>query len=273
VTAAAWHRLEEHCLVVGIYAVAQRLADVLLRMTLQIHTTLFPAIVHRAVDGSIEGQRRLMAKVTRFQLAIGVGLCGTVAATSDVLIHAWVGPDFAAAATVLQLLAVVVVLRAWMGIPGTILKATGHHRYFAGAMSACAVANLLLSIPGVKLFGMVGLAWATVVPVAVLAACCIFPRACRVVGMPVARGYREIVWPAVWPALLVVTLLTATRHQVPQTLLVVLMDVACGILLYAAMFFLFALPRDEWQWFTEATNRLTGFRAPGFVLRAWKSEA
>jgi O-antigen/teichoic acid export membrane protein len=259
--------------VVGIYAVAQRLADALLRMAHQLHTFLFPAIVHRAVEGSLEGQRRLMVKATRFQLAIGVALCGTVAAVSDVLIRAWVGPEFTAASPVLQLLALTVVLRAWMGIPGTILKGTGHHRYFAIVMSVCGLANLLLSIPAVKLFGMVGVAWATVIPVAVLAACCIFPRACRAVELPVARGYREIVWPVVWPAFVVVTLLTATRHAIPQTLLAVLLDLACGGLLYVAIFFLFALPRDEREWFTTAINQVTGMRAPGFGLRTRKSEA
>jgi O-antigen/teichoic acid export membrane protein len=260
--------------VVGIYAVAQRVADALLRLAHQLHTFLFPAIVFHAVEGSIEGQRRLMVKATRFQLAIGVALCGTVAAVSDVLIRAWVGPDFTAAGTVLRLLALTVVLRAWMGMPGQILKGTGHHRYFAVAMSVCAVANLLLSILAVKPFGMVGVAWGTVIPVAVLAACCIFPRACRVVELPVARGYREVVWPAVWPAFVVVTLLAATRHALPETLVAVMLDLAFGGLLYLAIFFLVALPRDEREWFTLAINQVTGLRAPGYAaLRARKSEA
>ncbi len=135
------------------------------------------------------------------------------------------------------------------------------------------MANLLLSIPAVKLFGMVGVTWAMLAPVAILATCCIFPRACRVVALPVARGYREIVWPAVWPAFVVVTLLAATRHQVPQTLTAVLADLACGGLLYAAIFFLLALPRDEREWLTQAINEITGLRTPGYGLRARKSEA
>jgi O-antigen/teichoic acid export membrane protein len=259
--------------VVGVFSVAQRLADAMLRMAHQLHTFLFPAIVHRAVEGSIDGQRRLMVTATRFQLAIGVALCGTVAAVSDVLIRAWVGPEFAAASPVLQLLALTVVLRAWMGMPGMILKGTGHHRYFAVAMSVCAVANLLLSILLVKPFGMVGVAWGTVIPVAVLAAFCIFPRACRIVEMSVARGYREVVWPAVWPAAVVVAIMVATREAIPQTLLAVLADLACGALLYVAIFFLLALPRDEREWFTTALTEITGLRAPGLGLRTRKSEA
>ncbi len=62
--------------VVGVYAVAQRLAEALLRMSSQLHTFLFPAVVHRAVDGGIESQRGLLVKATRFQLAIAICMCG-----------------------------------------------------------------------------------------------------------------------------------------------------------------------------------------------------
>ena len=246
--------------VVGVYAVAQRLGDGLLRMTNQLHNFLFPVVVHRAADGSLAGQRQLLVKVTRFQLAIAVALCGTVAAVGDVLIEAWVGREFLGATTALQLIALVVVLRAWLGIPGTVLKGTGHHKYFAVASSICAVATVLLSIPAVKLLGMVGVAWAMVIPVATLAAVFIFPRACHVVELPVGRGYREVVWPAVWPALIVIGVLALTRSAVPPRILAVLADIGAGGLLYVAIFFIFALPREEQQWFSTAINQLTGFR-------------
>ena len=245
--------------VVGVYAVAQRLADALLRMTTQLHNFLFPAVVHQAVEGSVDGQRNLLIKATRFQLAIAVGMCATVAAVADVLIRAWVGPDFHAAAYVLAVLSGTVVLRAWMGIPSTVLKGTGHHRYLAIASSWCGVANLLLSIVLVKLFGMNGVAWGTAIPVAVLATY-VFARACQTVALPVLRGYREIVWPAFWPAAVVAGLLVMTRHAVPANLLAVLADLAAGGLLYAAIFFLAALPRDERLWFSNAINQVTGFR-------------
>ena len=55
---------------VGVYAVAQRLSEALLRMTNQLHTFLFPAVIHRSVAGRTESQRELMVKASRFQLAI-----------------------------------------------------------------------------------------------------------------------------------------------------------------------------------------------------------
>src|SRR4030095_4322056 len=70
---------------VAVYSVAQRLSDALLSMKDQLHTLLFPAVVHRAVDGRLESQQTLLIKATRFQLAIAMCLCGGIAAVADVL--------------------------------------------------------------------------------------------------------------------------------------------------------------------------------------------
>ena len=246
---------------VGVYAVAQRLSDALLKLTNQLHTFLFPVVVHRAVDGGVESQQSLMVKATRFQLAIAVCMCGGIGAVADVLIRTWVGPGFEGAVRATQLLAFVVVLRAWIAMPSTVLKGTGHHKFVAVMSSWCAVANLLLSVPLVKWWGLVGVALGTVIPVVILCACAIFPRACRVVGLSQWQGYRRIVWPTVWPAALVVTLLVVTRHAVPAHLLFVLAHLAAGGLLYAAIFFLFGLARDERQWLTSAFNQVVRRRS------------
>jgi hypothetical protein len=84
----------------------------------------------------------------------------------------------------------------------------------------------------------------------------IFPRACRVVGLGVARGYRLIVWPAVWPALVVMTALFVTRQFVPPRLSLVLAHIAAGGTLYAAIFLRFGLSHPERQWMTSAVHQL-----------------
>jgi O-antigen/teichoic acid export membrane protein len=242
---------------VGVYAVAQRLSDALLRLTNQLHTFLFPAIVHLAVEGTIASQRRIMVKATRFQLAVSMTLCGLIAAAGDVLIRTWVGPGFEAAVVILQLLCGVVVVRTLMAMPATVLKATGHHNYVAVASGIAASSNFVLSIIGVNLFGMVGVALGTAIPSATMAFGFIFPQACRVVGLTAARGYREIVWPAVWPAVVVMALVAATRHNLPTSLPFVLAHLAVGSLIGAGLFFRFGLERDERQWFGAAVSQMT----------------
>jgi O-antigen/teichoic acid export membrane protein len=248
--------------VVAIYAVAQRLAEALLRMTNQLQTFLFPAVVSHAVGGGVDDQRRLFVRATRFQLAVAVAMCGAVAAVADVLIRAWVGPGYDASAAVLRVLAATVVIRTLMSMPTTVLKGTGHHRFVAIASAWCAMASLLLSIIAVKLFGMPGVAWGAFVPALVLSAGIVFPRTCRVVGLNVWDGFRRIVWPAAWPAAASITLLASTRHAIPATLPAVLSHLALGGVVYAALFFLWGLDRDERRWFIGAFRQIAARLRP-----------
>jgi O-antigen/teichoic acid export membrane protein len=235
-------------------------------MTNQLHTFLFPAVIYHAVEGRTERQQALMITANRFQLAIAVGLCGAIAAVADVLIPAWVGPGFEGSVIAVQILAFVVVLRAWVAMPSTVLKGNDQHRYLARISAGGAVANLLLSIPLVKSWGIPGVALGTAIPVTVICAGLIFPRACRLVGLRVARGYRLIVWPAVWPAVLVIAALTLTKSFVPVRLSLVLAHLAGGGLLYAALFLRFGLSHDERQWMTAAVHQLWRRRDAGLAV-------
>jgi O-antigen/teichoic acid export membrane protein len=248
--------------VVAVYAVAQKVSDALHKMTNQLHTFLFPAVVYQSVEGEAAAQRRMLVTVTRFQLSVSVALCGAVATDADLLIRGWVGPDFDGAALVLRVLAAVVVIRTLMSMPGTVLKGTGHHKTLAAGTSVAALANLLLSVVAVKSFGMVGVVWATFVPTLALAATFIFPLGCRAVGLGVKQGYRQIVWPALWPATVMIAALAATRDLLPvpngglATLSAVLAHIALGGLIYAGTFFLFGLDRTERQWFSSAVTQV-----------------
>jgi O-antigen/teichoic acid export membrane protein len=246
---------------VAVYSIAQRLSDALLRMTNQLHTFLFPAVIYHAVEGRTEGQQALMITANRFQLAIAVCLCGSIAAVADVLIPAWVGPGFEGSVAAVQILAFVVVLRAWIAMPSTVLKANDEHRYLARISAAGAVANLLLSIPLVKSWGVPGVAVGTAIPVTVTCVGLIFPRACRVVGLRLTRAYRVIVWPAIWPALVVIAALASTKSFVPVRLSFALAHLAGGGLLYAALFLRFGLSHGERQWMTSAVHQLWRRRA------------
>lgn len=230
----------------GVYAVGQRLTDAMFKVTNQLHMLLFPAVVQRAATG--EGQQELMVKATRFQLALAIAICLAAVADGDVLIRAYFGSGFESSVIILQLLSCVVVLRGWMAMPSTVLKGTGHQRYVAVTSTVCAVANLLLSVILVKLMGIPGVALGTVLPSAGLAAMAIFPKACHTVGLPLSRGYRDIVWRAGWPAVLPTALLMWTRGAVPPRLLFVLAHMAMGALIYTALFVAFGMERDERQW-------------------------
>ena len=98
------------------------------------------------------------------------------------------------------------------------------------------------------MFGLIGVAVGTIVPVAVFAVV-VFARSCGVVGLSFWQGVRQIVWPTVWPAALVVGVLVATSDALPAGLVPVLGYLTCGVLAYAAIFSVCGLDRDERRWF------------------------
>jgi O-antigen/teichoic acid export membrane protein len=246
---------------VAIYVVAQRLAQAMLRVTQQLHVMLLPVVVDRAIKGTQDEQQLLMIRATRFQLATAVAVAGAVAADADRLILAWVGPGYDTSAVLLQLLSYVVALRAWNGMPSTVLKGLGGHRWLSGVSAVCAVANLLLSIVLVNAMGIVGVALGTVIPVTVVNAFVVFPRACRRLGMSPWRGYRQVLAPAAWPAVLVVVVMLQTRLLIPARLLPVMLHVGAGVLAYVALFVRWGLDRDERRWLTTKLGELWRRRA------------
>lgn len=241
---------------VAIFSVGQRLGDSLLRLCFQLHTVLFPVVVHSEVTGDRAQQARVYVRANRFQLAVSIALCGAVIALADVLIPAWIRkPGFEQSALITQLLAYVVISRAWTAMPGTILKGTGKARFVAVATMVCAVANVLLSIPLVKSMGPVGAAVGTVIPVTLLNAFVFFPAGCHQAGLTTWQGYRRIVWPATWPAV-VFAGFWAVRYMVTPRIVTVLGLMGMSTLLYIAVFFAAGLDREERQWFITKITEL-----------------
>jgi hypothetical protein len=86
-----------------------------------------------------------------------------------------------------------------------------------------------------------------------------------VVELDVWQGYRQIVWPALWPATFMIGLLAATRHALPvfsgglsspATVAIVLLHMAIGGALYAGVFFMFGIDRQERKWFSSALTQV-----------------
>jgi O-antigen/teichoic acid export membrane protein len=132
-------------------------------------------------------------------------------------------------------------------MPITLLQGTGDHRFVAVAASGCAAANLLLSIPLVKWLGLAGVALGTIIPVAVFALV-IFARSCAAVRLNAWHGARQIVWPTVWPAAIVIGVLWIITEGRSPGLVTVLGHVLLGGLLYSAIFFTGGLEKDERRW-------------------------
>jgi O-antigen/teichoic acid export membrane protein len=246
---------------VAVWTVAQRLADTVLQLTNQMNYVLFPIVVDCDSAQLDERLRELLVQGTRLSLATTLPVTGALALLSVPVVVGWTGPQFRAAATILQILALVVVVRVGTATAGTVLQGGGHHRLLALSNVAGAVVNVTLSVLLIRRYGLPGVAVATLIPVTVRALGVLIPVACARVGISIRRFVIAAIWPAVWPAALVLPALALARHAAGMSLgRAVLIGVA-GDVLYALLFLGLAIDRDDRRRYIGKLRSIAGWAA------------
>lgn len=234
---------------VAVWAVAQRLIEIIQRVTDQLNSVLFPVVVDSSTVQRDDRLQKILIQGTRLSLAMVVPLATVLGLTARPLVMIWVGPAFSDSINVIYILSLVVALRVGNATSAVILKGSGLHKFLAFSNLSMAVGNLILSVLLVRVYGLIGVAIGTLIPMIVISMFVVFPAACRRVNLPILTVIRQSVWPAIWPALLmgVFVLLTRARIQGSWALLILQSFAAAAI--YAGLFVVFAINRSERDWY------------------------
>lgn len=234
---------------VAIWAVAQRLIEIVQRLTDQLNAVLFPVVVDSSTVQLVDRLQKILIQGTRLSLAMVVPLATVLGLLAHPLIMLWVGPEFSESVNVIYILSIVVALRVGNATSAVILKGADLHKFLAFANLSMAFGNLVLSVLLVRAYGLIGVAIGTLIPMIVIPCFVVFPRACRKVGLSVSTVILRSVLPAVWPALVmgVFILLTRGMFQGSWSWMVVQSIIAAAI--YAGLFLVFAIKRDERNWY------------------------
>jgi O-antigen/teichoic acid export membrane protein len=230
---------------IAVWTVAQRLADMVLRLTNQLSDVLYPVVVDCDSAQRHDRLRDLLVQGTRFSLALSLPVAGALALLAEPLVLGWTGPRFAAAAVLVQLLALVVVARVGTATAGTVLRGAGGHRLLSLSNLAAAAVNLVLSIVLIRRYGLPGVAIATLIPVAIRGCAVLIPVACTRVGLGLGAFLGEAVWPATWPAVIALGLLALARNAVRPSLLECLVYGSLTGAVYALLFVGVAIGRRD----------------------------
>jgi O-antigen/teichoic acid export membrane protein len=230
---------------VAVWAVADRIISATQRLTNQLNGVLFPVVVHSDTTNHTARLQRVFLEGTRFSLVMVVPIAVALFMLAHPLVHAWVGPRMAGSAAVMQVLAFAVAVRVGNATSTTLLKGAGSVRFVALVNIGAGLINLVLSALFIHRWGLVGVAFGTLIPVAAASIFVLFPAACRRVQLPVMYAARRSVWPALWPALIITAGLAVTRAISSGTLLAVLLQVVAAGLLYLTLFFGIAVGRQD----------------------------
>lgn len=230
---------------VAVWTVAQRLADVVLQLTNQLNLVLFPIVVDADTARRDDRLQDVLLQGTRLSLATTLPVAGSLALLAHPVVVGWTGPAFAGAASVLQVLAMVVVVRVGTWTASTVLQGAGHHRLVSLSNLVAALVNLGLSILLIRTYGLLGVAWATLIPITIRAGAVIIPVACARVNITPIRFLASAVLPAAWPALVALGGLALVRDIAAGSLWqAVLLGAATGCV-YFALFAGLAIGRDD----------------------------
>ncbi|HVL68570.1 MAG TPA: oligosaccharide flippase family protein [Vicinamibacterales bacterium] len=245
---------------VAVWAPAERIITATQRLTNQVNGILFPMIVDTDTARQQERLREIFVQGTRFSLGFVVPIAAALIVVADPLIRAWLGPraqEVAGAIPVLQVLAVAVAIRVGGATGTTILKGAGQHRMLAFVNLATGLVNVALSVLLITRYGLLGVAYGTLIPLAISTIAVLYPAACRRVGLPVAIAVRRAVLPALWPALPAAAVLFALRGYVPATLPGLFLEVGLASAVYLALFIGVAVgPTDRALYLAKARELL-----------------
>jgi O-antigen/teichoic acid export membrane protein len=233
---------------VAVWAPAERIISATQRLTNQVNGILFPMIVDSDAAEQRHRLQQILIQGTRFSLGFVVVIATALIVLADPLIRAWLGPradEVAGAIPVLQVLAVAVAVRVGGATGTTILKGAGQHRTLAFVNLATGVVNVVLSALLIGRFGLVGVAYGTLIPIALATMAILWPLACRRVDLPVWLAVRRAVVPAVWPVLPAAAVLIMTREWVPATISGVLFEAGFAVLVYVGLFMGVAIGKTD----------------------------
>lgn len=251
---------------VAVWAVAERIISGTQRLTNQLNGVLFPVVVDSDATQMQERLQNILLQGTRLSLAMVVPIAAALILLADPLLRAWLGdkatPAIMGAVPVIQILAVAVAIRVGNATGTTVLKGAGRHRMLAFVNLGTGVVNVLLSVILVKSHGLVGVAWGTLIPIALSAIFIVYPAACRRVGLPVGHAVVHSVLPAVWPAFVVTgAAMVFAPTVVAGTLLAVVGHATAAAVLYLALFFAVAISRRDRAFYLTKAMELIGRRA------------
>jgi O-antigen/teichoic acid export membrane protein len=244
---------------VAVWAVADRIISGMQRLTNQSNTVLFPVVVDSDATNKTERLQAVLIQGTRLSLATVIPIAAGLIVLAEPLVRIWVGPKMLASVTVIQILAWVLALRVGNATSTTLLKGAGRIRYLAGVNIATGLVNLALSALLIRPFGLDGVAYGTLIPVAFSSIFVLWPAACLRVGVPLAQSFRQAIWPTVWPGLVTALVLEVLRRGSPMTLTALALEAVAGGVVYVVLFGV-AVGRTDRALYSAKFAELTGWR-------------
>jgi len=219
------------------YNLARRLSETTYILTKQFMKVLLPLASELHAENDISRLRSVYITGTRLTFAISLAIGCTLIMLARPILTMWIGEEYASAAPIVAVLTCASFLATsqWPAI--AVLQGMARHRILAVTSLSSGVANLVLSVALIRPFGLIGVAFGTLLP-NIIEFFILLPYAMRVIGVLPSVVFKEIFLPAVMPAILmIITLFGVQKLIQPSSLIPLILVSGIGLFVYAAGYF------------------------------------
>jgi len=222
---------------VAVFGIAAKLVEYLRQLVFTMSKLFTPVASRYDPEADQASLRRIFYDGSRLNILFSLPISLVLFFWGGNFIHLWVGGRFDSAAPILQVLLIGHVLSFMQGIGGDILLGVGRHRLLAILSLIAAVINLALSTILIKFVGLVGVAWGTTIPLALLSVCYLPIASLRLVGGRMGEFWREVLRPV-----LIVSTIPGSLVIILSGHVTTLPTLAAGLAVIAAVY----LPSAYW---------------------------
>ena len=198
------------------YAIGGRLVEYAQTPLVQASNTAMPVLTRLHVTETAERTSAVVLFLMRLGLLVAVFASGLVIFLGGPFINRWMGPNHQVSPLVAAVLSVGFMTELFLMPMTNWLLASARHRMLAIANLSEAIVNVTLSLILGKLYGLIGIALGTVIPLLAFQLCWVAPYACRSLKIDFRR-FAGLVFPGALSAaifaVLALALETTAEHN------------------------------------------------------------
>lgn len=147
----------------GYYQYSDSLVKLILALVTATGTVMLPHVANAVSRGNMEQVNKMLYKSFDFVSAVAYPMMFGLAAISLTLAPKYYGPGYGAVGPAMMIESIVILMIAWSNVLGVqYLLPIHHQKQFTISVTVGALINIVLNFPLIKIWGLNGAMWATV---------------------------------------------------------------------------------------------------------------
>ena len=148
----------------GYYQYSDNLVKLILALVTATGTVMLPHVANAVSHGNMKKVNKMLYKSFNFVSAISYPMMFGLAAISLTLAPKYYGPGYGPVGPAMMIESIVILIIAWSNVIGVqYLLPIHRQKQFTWSVTLGAIVNLILNVPLIKMWGLNGAMWSTVI--------------------------------------------------------------------------------------------------------------